>query len=119
MTTNTFGIVVAPIAPHSSPPPSTAGATTQCAYSEPINPRSSAPTYRCYTLEEWNAKQAAIAQQQAQLAANTQGFLDDHGMQIVYGFAIFMALVIVISIYQKRKHRNDQKIRLETPYWRY
>ena len=116
MSTKTFGIVVAPVVPHPSPP-STGGATTQCAYSEPINPRANAPTYRCYTQEEWNAKQAAIAQQQAQQKANTQKFLEDHGIQIVSGFAIFLALVIVISIYHKWKHRNDPKIR--PPYWGY
>lgn len=102
-----FGVVVAVPAPPPAPPPATGGATTQCAYSEPIDPDAQAPTYKCYTVDEWNAKQTALAEQKHQQQLANDKWFADHGTQLYWGIGIFVLLFVILIIWSYFKEKDD------------
>lgn len=96
------------VVPHvsSPPPPPPAAPTTQqqdCKYSAKVGGDNYNPVYQCFSQEEWDARNAQIAQQQAAQNAQTRAEMHQfftHSIWIGLGWLIVgaIALVILVSI---------------------
>lgn len=78
-----------------------------CAYQVPLD-QSDAPVYQCYTQAQWDARNAALAQQQAQQDAANAKWWHDHHAQVIGGGIAFVVLFVVIAIIYDKRHPKDQ-----------
>lgn len=106
MSTFFLAIVVAP------PPPDNSGAQTaqqgQCAYSQPLNPNSSHPTYQCLTQAQWDAQQAATAQAAQQDQVNFDNYWLNH-QWLSWTILVAAVALLVVGIVHHFKKRKEER----------